>query len=174
MMTVVEEGEIKTQTKQTCDENEIDCTFEEFEMLLSSINSDWTLAVRGSDDKKSIKRAWIWVHHISNADRLKQIVIEAQQHGLGGYLKGGYPGVVVVEGQSQSVDDFISWIKGNKSRPGGFGRNWGHHVRGEARVEKRQLPVQFEELEDDMSKFGSLCKEAGVDKEFREFILQHK
>jgi len=81
---------------------------------------------------------------------------------------------VVVEGQSQSVDDFISWIKGNKSRPGGFGRNWGHHVRGEAFGEKRELPQLFEELEDDMSKFGSLCKEAGVDKEFREFILQHK
>jgi len=174
MMTVVEEGEIKTQIKPTYDENEIDCTFEEFEKLLSSINSDWTLAMRRSDDKKSIKRAWIWVHHITNTDRLKQIVIEAQQHGLGGYLKGGYPGVVVVEGQSQSVDGFISWIKGNKSRPGGFGRNWGHHVRGEAFGEKRELPVQFEELEDDMSHLAKLCKEAGVDKEFREFILQHK
>ena len=174
MMTVVEEGEIKTHIKQTCDENEIECTFVEFEKLLTSINSDWTLAARRSDDKKSIKRAWIWVHHISNTDRLKQIVIEAKQYKLGGYLKGGYPGVVVVEGQSQSVDDFISWIKGNKSRPGGFGRNWGHHVRGEAFVVKRQLPIQFEELEDDMSRFGKLCKEAGVDKEFREFILQHK
>ena len=78
---------------------------------MSSINSDWTLAVRRSEDKKSIKRAWIWVHHITNTDRLKQINIEARQHGLGGYLKGGYPGVVVVEGQSQSVDDFISWSK---------------------------------------------------------------
>ena len=173
MMTVVEEGEIKTQIKQTYDVNEMDCTFDEFEKLLSSINSDWTLAVRSSD-KKSINRAWIWVHHITNTDRLKQIVFEARQHRLGGYLKGGFPGVVVVEGQSQSVDGFISWIKGNKSRPGGFGRNWGHHVRGEAFVDKRELPVQFEELEDDMSKFGSLCKEAGVDKEFREFILQHK
>jgi len=174
MMTVIGEGEMKAQTKPSYDENEIDCTFEEFEKLLTSINSDWTLAARRSDDKKSIKRAWIWVHHISNTDRLKQIVIEARQHRLGGYVKGGYPGVVVVEGQSQSVDDFISWIKGNKSRPGGFGRNWGHHVRGEAFVENRELPVQFEELEDDMSKFGSLCKDAGVDKEFREFILQHK
>jgi len=66
MMTVVEEGEIKTHIKQTCDENELECTFEEFEKLLSSINSDWTLVVRRSDDKKSIKRAWIWVHHIAN------------------------------------------------------------------------------------------------------------
>jgi len=76
MMTVVEEGEINTQIKLSHDENEMDCTFKEFEKLLSSINSDWTLAVRGSDDKKSIKRAWIWVHHINNTDRLKQIVIE--------------------------------------------------------------------------------------------------
>ncbi|KAL7529372.1 hypothetical protein ACHAXR_002928 [Thalassiosira sp. AJA248-18] len=123
---------------------------------------------------ESISRRWIWVHHITNSSRLKQIVTEAQNLKLGGYLKGGYPGVVLVEGSTLSCDEFVGWIKGNKSRPGGFGRNWGHHVRGETTVDNRQLPESFEELKDDMGKLGALCKEFGVEEEFREFILQHK
>lgn len=122
----------------------------------------------------TFSRRWIWVHHITNVGRLKQIVSEAQNLHLGGFLKGGYPGVVVVEGNNNSCDEFISWIKGNKSRPGGFGRNWGHHVRGEATSVNRQLPESFKELEDNMGKLGGLCKEFGVEEEFREFILQHK
>lgn len=121
-----------------------------------------------------ISRRWIWVHHIKNNDRRKQIVIEAQDRNLGGFLKAGYPGVVCVEGDPVACDDFVVWIKGNKSRPGGFGRNWGHHVRGEAIAEQRQLPETFEELEDDMGVLGLLCRESNVEDEFREFILQQK
>lgn len=121
-----------------------------------------------------VSRRWIWVHHITNNDRRKQIVIEAQDRNLGGFLKAGYPGVVCVEGDSVACDDFVVWIKGNKSRPGGFGRNWGHHVRGEATAEQRQLPEAFSELEDDMGVLGSLCRESNVEDEFREFILQQK
>jgi len=120
------------------------------------------------------RRCWIWVHHITNSGRLKQIVTEAQTLNLGGFLKGGYPGVVVVEGTSASCDEFVMWIKGNKSRPGGFGRNWGHHVRGESTVDVRQFPELFQELEDDMGKLGALCREFDVEDEFRNFILQHK
>ncbi len=121
-----------------------------------------------------VSRRWIWVHHITNNDRRKQIVIEAQDRNLGGFLKAGYPGVVCVEGDSAACDDFVVWIKGNKSRPGGFGRNWGHHVRGEATAEQRQLPEAFEELEEDMGVLGLLCRESNVEDEFREFILQQK
>ncbi|KAL7516793.1 hypothetical protein ACHAWX_001770 [Stephanocyclus meneghinianus] len=121
-----------------------------------------------------LSRRWIWVHHITNSNRFNQIVQEARQLHLGGYVKGGYPGVVVVEGSCQNCDEFVVWIKGNKSRPGGFGRNWGHHVRGEAVIEARQLPETFEVLEDDMGKLGGLCRQFGVEEEFREFILQHK
>jgi hypothetical protein len=123
---------------------------------------------------KPLSRRWIWVHHITNLNRIKQIVQEAKQLHLGGYVKGGYPGVVVIEGMSHSCDDFVIWIKGNKSRPGGFGRNWGHHVRGETTIHIRQFPESFEELEDDMGRLGGLCRDYGVEEEFREFILQHK
>ena len=100
---------------------------------------------------------------------------ESQNLNLGGYAKGGYPGVVVVEGKLEACDNFVVWIKGNKSAPGGgFGRNWGHHVRGEATDEIRRFPEAFQVLEDDMGKLASLCKEFGLEDEFREFILQHK
>lgn len=120
-------------------------------------------------------RRWIWVHHITSTERRKSIVKEARTLHLGGFMKPGYPGIVVVEGGS--CDDFVKWIKGNKSRPGGFGRNWGHHVRGEINMqghEQRQLPLDFHELDENMKELGALCKEHGLSDEFREYVLQHK
>jgi hypothetical protein len=120
-------------------------------------------------------RRWIWVHHIKDADRRKSIVSEARDHKLGGYLKHGYPGIVVIEGLAHACDEFVAWVKGNKSRPGGFGRNWGHHVRGQVDLddESRSLPAEFRELED-MAVLGSLCREHGLEAEFLEFVMQHK
>jgi hypothetical protein len=108
------------------------------------------------------------VHHITNNVRIKQIVTEAQDLKLGGYLKAGYPGVVVLK--MLAASSFFGWIKGNKSRRGGFGRNLGHHVRGETTCAQRQLPEAFEQLEG----YGKLWRAVqGVHDEFREFILQH-
>jgi hypothetical protein len=121
-------------------------------------------------------RRWIWVHHIKDADRRKSIVSEARDHKLGGYLKHGYPGIIVIEGRAHACDEFVAWVKGNKSRPGGFGRNWGHHVRGQVDLdddESRSLPAEFRELED-MAVLGSLCREHGLETEFLEFVMQHK
>ena len=108
---------------------------------LSSSSSSTDLAGGGkpnTDDSSAMTdeccyygRRWIWVHHITSSDRRKSIVREARELNLTGILKHGYPGVVLVEGLVSSCDEFVMWIKGNKSRPGGFGRNWGHHVRGE-------------------------------------------
>jgi len=127
---------------------------------------------------KLLGRRWIWVHHITNTERCKSIVREARALNLGGYLKPGYPGIVVVEGAQAACDEFVTWIKGNKSRPGGFGRNWGHHVRGEIQFEMDsdcKLPRRlFVELGDSMKELGALCDEHGLHEEFREFVLQHK
>lgn len=142
-------------------------------------------------------RRWIWVHHITDTDRCKSIVQEAKELGLGGYLKPGYPGVVVVEGPSVRCDEFVSFIKGNKSRPGGFGRNWGHHVRGhidfdtcitedgndeedtsgghaKKKQQRPQLTTEFKELEEDLATLGKMCRECGLEDEFKEYIMQHK
>lgn len=121
----------------------------------------------------SFSRRWIWVHHITDRQRKDDIVQEAQEHGLSGYLKAGYPGIVVLEGSIPASNDFVSWIKGNKSRPGGFGRQWGHHVRGELVVTQRKLPHDFVSLKEDMSVLASKCKEHDLEDEFKKFVMQH-
>lgn len=139
---------------------------------LSSSSSSF----QSSNQSRESARRWIWVHHITNTDRRKSIISEARNHNLGGYLKYGYPGIILIEGNRKECDEFVTWVKGNKSRPGGFGRNWGHHVRGEINLEKeipRSLPIEFLELED-MAVLGSLCREHGLENEFLEFCLQHK
>lgn len=117
-------------------------------------------------------RRWIWVHHLTNAERVRSIISEAKIADLGGFVKEGYPGVIAVEGSASRCNDFVSWVKGNKSRPGGYGRNWGHHVRGEALSDERHFPKSFSHFEDDLGKVGKLCTECSVEDEFREFILQ--
>lgn len=118
-----------------------------------------------------LERRWIWVHHITDSARIKAILQEARELHLGGYLKSGYPGIVVIEGIA--CDGFVTWIKGNKSRPGGFGRNWGHHVRFQAVIPKRQLPTDFTEFQE-MKDLAAACKECGLEEEFLEYVMQHK
>ena len=126
-------------------------------------------------DDNRLSRRWIWVHHITDVQRQRDIVAQAHEHELGGYLKAGYPGIVVLEGTVAQCDAFGAWIKGNKSRPGGgFGRQWGHHVRGELIIDHRQLPTPFAPIEShDMSDLSANCRHAGVLDEFRQFVLQH-
>ena len=164
------------------------------------------------DEKKNPKqcsnnnygRRWIWVHHITSTDRRKSIVREARSMNLTGILKYGYPGVILINCPLQSCQEFTSWIKGNKSRPGGFGRNWGHHVRGEINYYSNEdnnrssssnssnnndalkqlsstieataasmIMDTFEEM-DDLSGMAKVCKEMGLEEEFKQFVMQHK
>jgi hypothetical protein len=121
-------------------------------------------------------RRWIWVHHITSSDRRKSIVREARELNLTGILKYGYPGVVLIEGPVVACDEFTSWIKGNKSIQGGFGRNWGHHVRGEINFESESsttMMKSFKEIEN-LSIMAKSCKEMGLEDEFKVFVMQHK
>lgn len=122
-----------------------------------------------------LSRRWLWVHHITNMNRRKDIVTEANERSLSGYLKSGYPGIVIVEGDSASCDEFVRWIKGNKSQPGGgFGRNWGHHVRGEITLQDcKSFTNIFQDTGEDLSVLSSLCREAGLEDEFKLYVMQH-
>ena len=123
---------------------------------------------------RSLGRRYIWCHHITDTGRRKDIVREAVELELGGFLKHGYPGVVIVEGDAATCESFTKWIKGDKSQEGGFGRQWGHHVRGElSGIEARVLPPEFVET-DDMGTVARACKDVGLEGEFKEFVLQHK
>lgn len=127
-------------------------------------------------------RLWIWVHHITSKDRRKSILEEARERNLTGMLKHGYPGVVLVQGSPRDCESFVVWIKGNKSRPGGFGRNWGHHVRGQIEYSlevdgdttaNNKNHSTFEELEE-LSEMARICKDMGLEDEFKEYVMQHR
>lgn len=120
-------------------------------------------------------RRWIWVHHVTNKARCKSIVEEARHLNLRGFLKPGYPGIVCIEGHGHKCDEYVTWIKGNKSRPGGFGRNWGHHVRGHIEPAERLLPDEdFRELGEDLALLARICRDSLLEDEFKEYVLQHK
>jgi hypothetical protein len=144
-------------------------------VVASNKKNNDTASSSNANEIATLGRRWIWVHHITDSGRKKSIIQEAQALDLGGFLKAGYPGVVVVEGETRVCDEFVAWIKGNKSRPGGFGRNWGHHVRGELTIEERRLPVPFEQIpDDDLAVLSEACKNANVEGEFKEYVMQHK
>ena len=124
---------------------------------------------------QTLGRRWIWVHHITKSDRISSILNEALDHNLTGILKHGYPGVVLVEGTTKNCDKFVKWIKADKSTEGGFGRNWGHHVRGEISIDARNLlETTTMHSTDDLGVMAHHCREAGLEDEFREYVLQHK
>ena len=147
----------------------------------------------GKVPSSSFGRRWIWVHHITSKDRIKSIRAEAERLNLKGVLKHGYPGVILVDGRSEDCNTFVKWIKGDKSSPmgGGFGRNWGHHVRGEidygidgyndkgvdassAISNTQQAGLTTLKETEDLSVMANYCKDASLEDEFREFVLKHK
>lgn len=148
-----------------------------WEQLATDTEASTQNNVTAQTEQSGFSRRWIWVHHITNGDRRKTILKEARSLKLSGYLKSGYPGVVVVEGPIGPCEEFVTWVKGNKSRPGGFGRNWGHHVRGHIdfgeSTERCFVDESFTELED-LAELGKRCKISGLENEFLEYVMQHK
>lgn len=149
--------------------------FIEYDAAISSdVAAGQTVGEEGNSTSSEWGRRWIWVHHITNTSRCKSIVDEARELNLRGYLKKGYPGVVLIEGNAADCDKFVTFIKGNKSRPGGFGRNWGHHVRGHIEPAENLLSEEFRELGEDLAVLAKICRECLLEEEFKEYILQHK
>ena len=80
------------------------------------------------------------------------------------------PGIVVVEGAGENCEEFVGWMKTSSKHT--------QAVRGQIAglpVDERALPLEFEELQvDDMGGLGERCKAAGLEGEFREYVLQHR
>lgn len=129
---------------------------EDFKLLASNIFSQHeTVAIPTNDSPagrgRNFGRRWIWVHHITDTDRRKSILHQMRDMNLSGFLKYGYPGIVLIEGVSSCCDEFVAWIKGSKSRPGGFGRNWGHHVRGSWSFSRNSFAYPHEQSKNRMT-----------------------
>jgi hypothetical protein len=54
----------------------------------------------------------VWFHHIKNTNKRKNIVAWARELGIGGYSKPGFPGVLIAEGHSVDVREYLSRIRG--------------------------------------------------------------
>jgi hypothetical protein len=54
-------------------------------------------------------RKLIWFHHILNTAKRKAIVSWSAELEIGGFIKPGYPGVVIIEGVCLWPDDQHTW-----------------------------------------------------------------
>ncbi len=114
-------------------------------------------------------RRLIYFHHLINKHKREFVVRGAVAHGLGGYSKYGWPGVVVVEGEEEEVQAYVRLLQQLR---------WQEiRVRGEAQVvcgegetvdDVRKLQKGFEELgEHDMSVLAQNLRAAGLEDLFR-------
>ena len=116
-------------------------------------------------------RRWMWAHHIVIPARAALICKEARALSLGGYLKTGHPGIVVVEGEDENCEAFIGWVRAVRQS-----HQTALVLTGQVSglpVGQRAFSPEFEELAvDDMGGLGERCKAAGLEGEFREYVLQ--
>ena len=114
-------------------------------------------------------RRIIYSHHIIANSKRRDIADLTSQYKLGGYMKIGWPGVILIEGNESDCQTFVDEIKRWR---------WQQlQVRGEEQTKipeghdnldsHRKLPLKFEELgENDMSRFANNCREAGLESLF--------
>eukprot|EP01043_Picozoa_sp_COSAG02_P092792 COSAG02_NODE_29375_length_570_cov_1.273885_1_plen_103_part_01 len=56
-------------------------------------------------------RRWIVSHHLKNPTKRSNIVAWAKELSLGGFSKPGYPGCIVVEGESSACDEYFQRLR---------------------------------------------------------------
>ncbi|KAL7540571.1 hypothetical protein ACHAXR_012541 [Thalassiosira sp. AJA248-18] len=116
----------------------------------------------------TLGRRIIYSHHIIANSKRRDIAELTSQSRLGGYMKIGWPGVILIEGNESDCQMFVDEIKRWR---------WQQlQVRGEDQLtipegesldSYRQLPLKFVELgEDDMSLLASNCRDAGLENLF--------
>eukprot|EP00956_Cyclotella_meneghiniana_P031937 scaffold85715_cov50-Cyclotella_meneghiniana.AAC.1 len=111
-----------------------------------------------------IGRRAIYSHHIIANSKRKDLASLAHNYKLGGYVKIGWPGIILFEGDETSVQTVVDEIKTWR---------WQHlSVRVEESFDVnigtidsyRKLPKTFVELgENDMSLLAQYCREAGLE-----------
>ncbi|ORX93388.1 DUF1115-domain-containing protein [Basidiobolus meristosporus CBS 931.73] len=68
-------------------------------------------SISTEENRPQIGRALLWMHHIKNPNKRKDIVNWGEELQLNGFSKPGYPGIVVVEGLYENVEEYISRLK---------------------------------------------------------------
>ncbi|CAG8452209.1 4437_t:CDS:2 [Scutellospora calospora] len=64
-----------------------------------------------NDSSFKICRILIWTHHLLSLEKRKCICRWANELGIWGFSKPGYPGIIIVEGLYDNVQDYVSRLK---------------------------------------------------------------
>lgn len=140
------------------------CSPNSSKMLLNSAPSTTIEQHTKSSRSYRLVQRLIYSHHIIAKSKRKSLKDLATKYNLGGYVKIGWPGIIILEGVEADCDGFTGEIKGMK---------WQHlNVRGEQHTEFDSLEIlegarvfscQFVELDQhEMSTLATLCQERGL------------
>ncbi|KAK3061072.1 hypothetical protein LTS18_007082, partial [Coniosporium uncinatum] len=67
--------------------------------------------VKARKEAGRIKRVVIWSHHLLATSKRRDILTWSKELHLSGFSRPGYPGAVFVEGEVESVDEFVRRLK---------------------------------------------------------------
>lgn len=119
---------------------------------------------KSASTKFILDRKLIYSHQIIARSKRKSLKDLALMYKIGGYVKIGWPGIIIIEGLHSNCVGFVQEIKKIK---------WQYlNVRGEQQIDfesmmalekGRAFPCEFAELEqDEMSTLASLCQNCGL------------
>ncbi|GAB7344949.1 hypothetical protein MBLNU457_3382t1 [Dothideomycetes sp. NU457] len=112
-----------------------------------------------------IKTTLLWSHHLLATSKRKDIVSWSRSLRLNGYSRPGYPGAVLIEGEEDDVDEFVSRIKELRWQA--------LQVRGEETSEKRRLAGSDGFGTREVESLGDLAEELKArDKGLAEWFLE--
>eukprot|EP00956_Cyclotella_meneghiniana_P041002 scaffold211410_cov59-Cyclotella_meneghiniana.AAC.1 len=139
---------------------------QETQSMKSTYNTPASSSPTSSHNHTTIRigRRAIYSHHIIANSKRKDLASLAHNYKLGGYVKIGWPGIILFEGDETSVQTVVDEVKTWR---------WQHlSVRVEESFDVnigtidsyRKLPKTFVELgENDMSLLAQYCREAGLE-----------
>jgi hypothetical protein len=156
--------------------------------VVQQIKSDTvaaTATTTTATDRTSIQilgRRSIYSHHIISSTKRKDIVQLATNYNLGGYVKIGWPGIIIIEGKESYCQLFVNEIKSwrwqylsvryeeqdEEQYWCGDDDDSSHSLLHQSQ-QQRKLPIDFIELgdkEDSMSKLAQYCRDAGLEHMF--------
>ncbi|CRL00377.1 CLUMA_CG013645, isoform A [Clunio marinus] len=76
-----------------------------------TIENQTTNSVKDENEAETVQREWIWSHHIYSKIKRQDINKLCKNHQLNGFMWPGKPGVICIEGPSESVREVVKIIK---------------------------------------------------------------
>jgi hypothetical protein len=124
-----------------------------------------------------IARRLIWFHHIKAPSKRRDAKAWAKELALGGFVKPGYPGVILVEGRRDAADEYVDRLKRLRWKAMAVRvaeEEEGEEEGGEEGRSRRRLPETFRELAETggLSELGEALREAGLERLMQAVLKQ--